>query len=191
MNDAEEWETYTAPLSLDPGTYTIEYRATDRFDNVSEVREVTLTVEDLNDDAAPAVTAEVQGTPNADGYYPSPATVAFEATDGLTPISSIEYRDNQTDEWTKTEYDGEELTQALSAEFAEPGFHWVEVRATDDAGNVSEPIGVGLLGRRRPCVDEQSDEFDGTTLDERWLRHTRNGGTPSEGRWPRRWPTAF
>ncbi len=180
MNDAQEWETYTAPLSLEPGTYTIEYRATDRFDNVSEVREVTLTVEDLNDDAAPAVTAEVQGTPNADGYYPSPATVAFEATDGLTAISSIEYRDNQTDEWTKTEYNGEELTQTLSASFGESGFHWVEVRATDDAGNVSEPVGVAfsVIG---DCTYEHSDEFDGTTLDERWWRHERNGGTPATG----------
>ncbi|HWM08545.1 MAG TPA: hypothetical protein VNO82_04350, partial [Solirubrobacteraceae bacterium] len=31
------------------------------------------------------------------------------------------------------------------------------------------------------CVYERSDSFDGTTLDARWSRHDRNGGTPTTG----------
>ncbi len=176
-----EWQTYGEPIAFDePGTYTVEYRATDRMDNVSAAKQATFTVAQLDDDAAPAVTGAVSGSQNADGHYVAPAAVAIEATDALSPIASIEYRVNQEEDWTQVDFDGEDLTAALEEEFADTGFHFVEFRATDDAGNVSE-IGDVRFSVVGDCVYERSDSFDGTTLDARWSRHERNGGTPATG----------
>ena len=177
----DPWTEYTAPIEFGtPGAYSIEYRATDSFDNVSAVKTATFEVVELNDKAAPELTVAVSGEKNPDGHYFSPATVKADAVDALSPISTIEYRVDQAGDWTETEYTGDELSRSLSKEIAEPGFHYVEFRATDKAGNVSAAEGVAF-SVVSPCTYERSDEFNGTSLDDRWLRHTRGGGTPTTG----------
>ena len=181
VGGAGDWQPYTAPhVFSEPGTYSVEYRATDRFDNASEVKTATFSVVATNDHAAPVVTAALSGTQTEEGYYTSPATLDLEATDALSPIRSIEYRDNQEGDWTAAEFEGEELTAATRAELSAPGFHYVEFRATDDSGNTSEVEGISF-SVVSACTYERSDEFDGSALDDRWLRHDRNGGTPAEG----------
>ncbi len=106
--------------------------------------------------------------------------MTIEAVDELSPITTIEYRVNQVEEWTATELEGDELSAELQRQFGESGFQYVEFRATDDAGNVSA-IGTVEFSVIGACEYARSDEFDGTALDDRWLRHTRNGGTPTEG----------
>jgi PKD repeat protein len=181
-SDAEgDWQPYTAPVVFDEvGTYTVDYRATDRNENVSAVKETTFEVVELNDEDAPTVSAAVSGTQTDKGYYTAPATVTIDAEDELSPIATIEYRVNQEEEWTATALEGEELTAELRKEFGDTGFQYVEFRATDDAGNVSE-IGSVEFSVIGACTYARSDEFDGTALDARWLRHTRNGGTPTSG----------
>jgi PKD repeat protein/plastocyanin len=180
-SDADEWETYSAPVAFDePGEYSVDYRATDEKGNVSAVEEATFTVVHVDDQDAPTVTGTLSGSQNADGHYVAPATLTIEAADGLSPISAIEYRDNQVEEWTRVDVEGEEVTAEIEEQFDETGFHHVEFRATDDAGNVSEPgsVSFSVVGA---CVYPGSDEFDGTELDAGWQRHTRNGGTPTTG----------
>jgi PKD repeat protein/plastocyanin len=176
-----EWEPYTAPVEFDTvGDHTVDYRATDEFDNVSAVKTATFSVVELIDEAAPEVTGTLSGDKNEEGHYLTPAKLAIEATDELSPITSIEYRVNQASDWNKTDYTGDELSRQLQEEFGESGFYYVEFRATDKSDNTSaiESVSFSVVNQ---CTYQRSDEFDGTALDARWLRHTRNGGTPTTG----------
>jgi len=177
---AGDFQPYSAPVEFDtPGDYTIEYRATDEFDNTSAVMTATFSVVEVDDDVAPTVAHTLSGVQDEDGHYYAPPTVSITATDEISPITSIEYRVNQVAEWTKTDYTGDVLTRALQAQFADAGFKYVEYRATDQAGNTSgiQTVSFSVVKRCTPGTDE----FDGTALDSRWLRHTRNGGTPTTG----------
>jgi plastocyanin len=176
----DPWTAYSEPVEFDQaGTYSVEYRATDEFDNVSAVKTATFEVVEVDDDVAPVVTHALAGDRNADGHYYAPPTLTITATDDLSPISSIEYRVNQEGDWNETEYSGDELSRRLEKQLSEPGFYFVELRATDKAGNTSPIQGVSFSVVNR-CTPG-TDEFDGTALDTRWLRHTRNGGTPTTG----------
>jgi plastocyanin len=181
-SDAEaDWQPYTEPVDFDePGTYSVDYRATDEFGNVSEVGAADFVVVHVDDSDAPTVTGAVAGPRNDQGYYVSPATVTIDAEDDFSAISSIEYRVNQEEAWTKVDFDGEGFSEQTSKQFADSGFHFVEFRATDESGNTSEPqnLSFSVIG---DCTFLRSDEFNGTALDNRWLRHTRNGGTPASG----------
>jgi plastocyanin len=178
-DDEGDWQAYAGPVAFDePGSYTVDYRATDRFDNVSAVKEATFAVEEIVDHDAPAVSAEVTGSKDDEDHFIAPATLEIEATDLLTSISSIEYRVNQEEAWTKVDFDGENLSETLQQEFAAPSFYFVEFRATDEAGNTSD-IGSATFSVVGACEQSRTDEFDGTELDGGWLRHTRNGGTPT------------
>ena len=178
-DDDAGWEAYDAPLELGPGEYTIDYRATDEKGNIAAAKSATFTVVEVNDTDKPEVDAVVDGAQDARGYYPTPASVTITATDVLTSIASIEYRVNQADAWQTETYDGDELSRQLTVPFAEPGFQYLEYRTTDSAGNVSD-VGTLSFSAATPCTYARSDEFDGP-LDGRWLRHTRNGGTPTTG----------
>jgi plastocyanin len=180
VGGAGDWQPYTAPVEFDAvGDYSVEYRATDEFDNVSTVKTATFSVVEVDDDATPTVTHTLAGERTDEGHYLAPATLTIRATDDLSPISSIEYRVDQDGDWNKTEYTGVDLVQQLQASIGEHGFHYVEFRATDKAGNTSAIQGVpfAVVTACTPATDE----FTGTALDGRWLRHRRNGGTPLTG----------
>jgi plastocyanin len=175
-----DWQPYTGPVPFDEGTYDVQYRATDKFDNVSAVGQAQFSVVHVTDTDAPTTTATVSGATNDQGYRISPATVTIAATDPFSAISSIEYRVNQEATWTKVDFDGEEFDEQTAKQFADTGFYFVEYRATDASGNRSEikNVAFSVIG---DCTFLRSDEFNGTALDARWLRHTRNGGTPETG----------
>ena len=59
------------------------------------------------------------------------------------------------------------------------GTHLVEFRSTDKAANVEATKSVTFKVQLPVC--DRSDEFDGTDILPRWVRHTRNGGTPTTG----------
>ena len=129
--DGGEYVPYSEPVVFDePGTYSLEHRATDAAGNVSEPGTVDLVVvaADGEDTTAPSVTAEVTGELDADGAYVGSATVDLTAQDAGSGVASVEYA-----------LDGGEY-----APYTEPvvvdalGEHTVTYRATDNAGNVSE-----------------------------------------------------
>ena len=62
---------------------------------------------------------------------------------------------------------------------AQSGTHLVEFRSTDKAANAETTKSVTFKVQLPVC--DRSDEFDGTDILPRWVRHTRNGGTPTTG----------
>ncbi len=62
---------------------------------------------------------------------------------------------------------------------AASGTHLVEFRSTDKAANTEATKSVTFKVQLPVC--DRSDEFDGTDILPRWIRHTRNGGTPTTG----------
>ena len=152
--------------------YTIEYRATDRKDNVSAVKTTTFEVLEINDTTAPTATAATTGNQDQRNYFIGSATLTLTATDDATGsgIDKIEYRVNG----------GAYTTYTAPVAFNTPGTYDVDYRATDKVGNVSavKTISFRILSGAG-CTAARSDEFDGTTLGAQWQRHTRNGGTPA------------
>ena len=66
--------------------------------------------------------------------------------------------------------------------FNTPGTYAVDYRATDKVNNTSAPKTISFrILSGAGCTSARSDEFDGTTIGSQWLRHTRNGGTPTTG----------
>ena len=59
------------------------------------------------------------------------------------------------------------------------GDYLVEYRSTDKAANTEATKSVTFKIQLPVC--DRSDEFDGNEIRPRWLRHTRNGGTPTTG----------
>ena len=82
-----------------------------------------------DDTTAPTVTPTVSGDKNADGDFVGSASVELTATDDSSGVSGIEY-DLDGAGWTP-------YTAPLTVETL--GDHTVRYRATDNAGNVSEP----------------------------------------------------
>jgi len=109
------WRAALGPLTFgEPGTFDVEYRATDAAGNVSEAGTLTLQV----DPEAPTTTASTAG----DG----PVVVTFARADNGSGVASTEYR-----------VDGGAWT-AYGAPFsvAGAGLHSVEYRSVDVAGNL-------------------------------------------------------
>ena len=82
-------------------------------------------------------------------------------------------------EWTSqanTRYESPFVNQVT---VSSSGTHVVEYRSTDKAANTEETKSVTFKVKLPVC--DRSDEFDGTEILPRWLRHTRNGGTPTTG----------
>jgi len=130
--DGGEYTPYDEPVVLDePGTYTLEHRATDNAGNTSEPGTVDVTVvsADGEDTTAPTVTAEVTGELDGDGAYVGSATVDLTALDAGSGVAGIEY-----------DLDGAGYSAYTDPVVVDtPGEHTVAYRATDNAGNVSEP----------------------------------------------------
>ncbi|WP_170179090.1 OmpL47-type beta-barrel domain-containing protein [Solirubrobacter pauli] len=168
-----EWLPYTTDVTFEEGkTYTIEYRATDRKDNVSAVKTASFEILKINDSTAPVVNAATSGNKDQRSYFVGSATLTLTATDnevGGSGVQKVEYRVN-----------GGAWTPYLApVAFNTAGNYEVEYRATDKVNNTSEikKETFRLLGGAG-CTQARSDEFDGTALGSQWVRHTRNGGTP-------------
>ena len=171
---ATDWVPYGGPVTFDEeGDYTVEYRATDRKDNTSAIRTASFSVVEIDDDEAPTVSASLSGSQDQRDYYVGSATLALTADDGAgLGVDTIEYRAN----------DGDWQTYTQAVTFTDSGLYDVQYRATDNAQNTSEPQTLSFrVLSGAGCVATVSDEFGGSVLDARWLRHTRNGGTPTDG----------
>ncbi|MFJ3406639.1 OmpL47-type beta-barrel domain-containing protein [Promicromonospora sp. NPDC090134] len=162
--DGAGWAAYTAPVVVDtPGEHTVTYRATDRSGNVSEPGSATFTVVEAPpvDETAPTVTTQVTGEQDGDGAYIASATVAILAEDAGSGVESVEF-DLDGDGWTA-------YTEPVVVDVT--GAHTVRYRATDAAGNTSEPGSVELVvvdGQDPPDTTQPiaSAQVDGDQDDE-------------------------
>ena len=107
------WTPYSAGVVLPEGKYTLEYRATDEAGNTSEVQSKLLAVDETD--------ASVWGWLDLDGRL----TVVVR--DALSGVSGVEYS-----------LDGETWTASMADLGIAPTS--VQVRASDVAGNLGDPL---------------------------------------------------
>jgi plastocyanin len=132
------WQAYTAPVMVHQvGTHTVRYRATDKAGNVAADKSVEFTVVAAppQDTTAPVTGATVEGTKNSDGAYVGNAKVTVSATDeGGSGVAGIEYSLDA----------GPYLAYSAPVVVDRAGTHTVAYRASDRAGNTSEPLSVSF-----------------------------------------------
>ncbi|WP_051019574.1 OmpL47-type beta-barrel domain-containing protein [Streptomyces sp. AA1529] len=161
--DGGDFQPYTAPVTVaDAGEHTVRYRAADKAGNAAEEKSVDFTVvEPPDEDTTPPTTqGSAEGSKNSDGHFIGRATVTVTAADDKSGVERIEYS----------------LDGAPYVDYAEPlvvdraGYHAVTYRATDQAGNVSEPqrlsfrivAGGGVPAPACPEYDERETVIVGT-----------------------------
>ncbi|MCP8707347.1 DUF1080 domain-containing protein [Streptomyces thermocarboxydus] len=133
------WQPYSGPVMVhEAGTHTVRYRATDKAGNAAAVKSVEFTVVAAppQDTTPPTTGVTLQGTKNSDGAYLGRATVTVSADDGHggSGVARIEY---SLDAGPYLEYTGPVVVDRV-------GRHTVAYRATDEAGNTSEPLTVSF-----------------------------------------------
>ncbi|MFH9180077.1 OmpL47-type beta-barrel domain-containing protein [Streptomyces albogriseolus] len=133
------WQPYAGPVMVhEAGTHTVRYRATDKAGNVAAGKSVEFTVVAAppQDTTPPATGVTVQGTKNSDGAYVGRATVTVSADDGHggSGVARVEYSLDA----------GPYLTYTAPVVVDRAGRHTVAYRATDEAGNTSEPLTVSF-----------------------------------------------
>lgn len=133
------WQAYTGPVMVhEVGTHTVRYRATDKAGNTAAVKNVEFTVVAAppQDTTPPATGVTVAGTRNSDGAYVGDATVTVSADDGHggSGVAGIEY---SLDGGPYLAYTGPVVVDRA-------GRHTVAYRASDNAGNTSEPLTVSF-----------------------------------------------
>ncbi|MGW0201680.1 OmpL47-type beta-barrel domain-containing protein [Nonomuraea sp. NPDC003201] len=130
--DGGAFTAYSAPVTVNEvGAHTVRYRATDKAGNTSDPGTTTFTVvaPPGQDTTPPQVTAQVAGDRNDDGNYVGSATVTLTATDAGSGVDKVEYS-----------LDGQPYAvYAQPLPVTQPGAHTVAYRATDKAGNTSDP----------------------------------------------------
>ena len=152
--DGETWTAFGRTRTLEPmpsprvgvGAYNGEGQ-TATFDFFRLVGEEE---PEPDDETAPVVAAEVAG----DGSESVTVTLSADDGDG-SGVDTVEWRPAGSDEWSV--YDGP-LT------FDEPGEHTIEYRATDVAGNVSEPSTVTFTVAA-PAACPDPDDRDTVIID--------------------------
>jgi plastocyanin len=117
---------YQADVVLTPGTYRY-FCAIPGHSTMAG--ELVVTEGPGEDTTAPVVTPQVTGQQDADGAYIGSATVNLAAEDDSSGVASVEY---SLDGGAYVPY-----TEPVVLD--EPGTYMLEHRATDNAGNVSEP----------------------------------------------------
>ncbi|MFC9117433.1 MULTISPECIES: OmpL47-type beta-barrel domain-containing protein [Streptomyces] len=133
------WQTYGGPVMVhEAGTHTVRYRATDKAGNAAAEKSVEFTVVAAppQDTTPPATGVTVHGTKNSDGAYVGRATVTVTADDGHdgSGVARVEYSLDG----------GPYLAYTAPVIVDRAGRHTVAYRATDKAGNTSEPLTVSL-----------------------------------------------
>ncbi|MEW1685174.1 family 16 glycoside hydrolase [Streptomyces sp. NPDC093594] len=133
------WQAYGGPVMVhEAGTHTVRYRATDKAGNAAAEKSVEFTVVAAppQDTTPPATGVTVQGTKNSDGAYVGRATVTVSADDGHdgSGVARVEYSLDG----------GPYLAYAAPVVVDRAGRHTVAYRATDKAGNTSEPLTVSF-----------------------------------------------
>jgi plastocyanin len=158
------WQPYTAPVMVhEAGTHTVRYRATDKAGNAAAEKSVEFTVVSAapQDTTPPVTGVTVAGTKNSDGAYVGNAEVTIAATDnGGSGVAGIEYSLDG----------GPYMAYTTPLIVDRVGTHTVAYRATDKAGNTSEPrtvsftvvAGGGVPAPDCPEYDERLTVIVGT-----------------------------
>ncbi|MFI8950000.1 OmpL47-type beta-barrel domain-containing protein [Streptomyces sp. NPDC053750] len=132
------WQAYTAPVMVhEVGEHTVRYRATDKAGNVAAEKSVAFTVVAAppQDTTPPVTGATVDGTKDSDGAYVGSAKVTVNATDeGGSGVAGVEYSLDA----------GPYLAYTAPVVVDRVGRHTVAYRASDKAGNTSEPLTVSF-----------------------------------------------
>ncbi|OWA11552.1 glycosyl hydrolase [Streptomyces sp. CS113] len=132
------WTAYTAPVMVHAvGEHTVRYRATDKAGNVAAEKSVAFTVVAAppQDTTPPVTGATVDGTKNSDGAYVGSAKVTVNAADeGGSGVAGVEYSLDA----------GPYLAYTAPVVVDRVGRHTVAYRASDKAGNTSEPLTVSF-----------------------------------------------
>lgn len=136
--DGGDWLTYVEAVEMPVDARVVELRATDAAGNVSEI-----VVVDIPDRLAPEVTADLS----------EDNVLSAEATDDHSGLGSIEYR-----------VDGGDWMLFEEPTALPEGAQTVEVRATDNAGNVSEIISLATADRVPPTVEVEVSDTGEVTV---------------------------
>ncbi|MFE2456513.1 OmpL47-type beta-barrel domain-containing protein [Streptomyces sp. NPDC059402] len=132
------WTAYTAPVMVhEVGEHTVRYRATDKAGNVAAEKSVAFTVAAAppQDTTPPVTGATVDGIKNSDGAYVGSAKVTVSAADeGGSGVAGVEYSLDA----------GPYLAYTDPVVVDRVGRHTVAYRASDKAGNTSEPLTVSF-----------------------------------------------
>ncbi|MEF9521395.1 OmpL47-type beta-barrel domain-containing protein [Streptomyces sp. RB13] len=155
-NDAEGGK-HTAEVTLTPGTYM--YHCT--IPGHGQMTGVLVVTEGGGgeDTTAPATSAEVGGTQNADGAYVGSATVSIAATDeGGSGVERIEYALGADGAW-------QPYTTPVVVD--QVGEHTVRYRAFDKAGNAAEEKSVTFAVAAPDTDDTTAPETSATVSGEK------------------------
>ncbi|MFI1759455.1 OmpL47-type beta-barrel domain-containing protein [Streptomyces sp. NPDC020571] len=155
-NDAEGGK-HTAEVTLTPGKYM--YHCT--IPGHGQMTGVLVVTEGGGgeDTTAPATSAEVGGTQNADGAYVGSATVSIAATDeGGSGVERIEYAIGADGAW-------QPYTTPVVVD--QVGEHVVRYRAFDKAGNAAEEKSVTFAVAAPDTDDTTAPETSATVSGER------------------------
>ncbi|WP_217167390.1 OmpL47-type beta-barrel domain-containing protein [Streptomyces sp. AC512_CC834] len=155
-NDAEGGK-HTAEVTLTPGTYM--YHCT--IPGHGQMTGVLVVTEGGGgeDTTAPATSAEVGGTQNADGAYVGSATVTLAATDeGGSGVERIEYALGADGAW-------QPYTTPVVVD--QVGEHTVRYRAFDKAGNAAEEKSVAFAVAAPDTDDTTAPETSATVSGEK------------------------
>ncbi|MEU6449216.1 family 16 glycoside hydrolase [Streptomyces sp. NPDC046979] len=148
------WQAYTAPVMVhEVGEHTVRYRATDKAGNVAAEKSVAFTVAAAppQDTTPPVTGATVDGTKNSDGAYVGSAKVTVNATDeGGSGVDRVEYSLDA----------GPYLAYSAPVVVDRVGRHTVAYRASDKAGNTSEPVTVSFTVVAGQVPGPPCPEFD-------------------------------
>ncbi|NBM17385.1 OmpL47-type beta-barrel domain-containing protein [Streptomyces sp. GC420] len=181
LGDSGAWTAYTGPVMVhEPGVHTVRYRATDRAGNRSAAKsaQFTVVVPPAEDTVPPEVSAAVAGERNSDGAYLTSARVTVTARDTGSGVDKVEY---SLDSGPYLAYTSPVIVDRV-------GFHTVQYRATDKAGNTSAAAKVsfsvvesgGVPAPNCPEWDERLTVIVGTVDSGVPNRVTRNRCTVNE-----------
>ncbi|MFI7351699.1 OmpL47-type beta-barrel domain-containing protein [Streptomyces sp. NPDC049936] len=148
------WQAYTAPVMVhEVGEHTVRYRATDKAGNAAAEKSVDFTVAAAppQDTTPPVTGATVDGTKDSAGAYVGSAKVTVSATDeGGSGVAGVEYSLDA----------GPYLAYSAPVVVDRVGRHTVAYRASDEAGNTSEPVTVSFTVVAGQVPGPPCPEFD-------------------------------
>jgi hypothetical protein len=130
------------------GIHTVDFRALDRAGNVASLTR-TVSV----DQTPPMYSTSISGTAGNSPWYVSPATITVSASDATSGMGRVEYNQNGAG-W-----------QVGSSVVSNEGVNTIEIRVTDNAGNVSSGSLTVYVDTRPPQV---SGELSGTAGENGW-----------------------
>jgi hypothetical protein len=121
--DGTTWSTYSAPVTLSDGSYTVQFRATDNAGNFSMSSPQSIKV----DTVTPTINSATTGTTGLNGWYVSNTQVSATTSDAGSGLSMFEVTTDHGATWAIY----------TSAIVFSDGSHTIQFRASDYAGNVT------------------------------------------------------